>query len=415
MDDVRLASALQRGADGALSRVYACYAPRLYDYCLTFFADSDAAADALHEAMLVAASWAPFLADRSQLRLWLYAITRNECLRKLRRNTAPSLGVGAPPRPATPSHGRTDPVLREVTDLVFRHSFDPAGVATVLNLSPRRARALCARSAAVLGRDRRGSARISTQARPSLPQNLRDRVLASATMRSRVAYRGEVAMPRQRNGFPVPLPHAGAPRVRNRTVVKVAAGVAALGFVAAGVAGAALARPHVLGLVEAGSPQHPSGGRSGGAPSTPPAWHPGPLPSESGSDPVVVVKRGRITGLGGKCLDVRSGSSADGAPVNLAACDSGNGGQQWTIGADGSVRALGRCLTAPQPGTDATVQLRPCTSEPPQQWNPQIDGTLISVSTNRCLELPGSETDTFTLLDMASCSGAANQQWKLPG
>jgi hypothetical protein len=72
-------------------------------------------------------------------------------------------------------------------------------------------------------------------------------------------------------------------------------------------------------------------------------------------------------------------------------------------------------MTAPAPGSDATVQLRACVADPPQQWNPQLDGSLLSVQAARCLELPGSDTDDFTLLSTATCTGSPNQQWRLPG
>jgi DNA-directed RNA polymerase specialized sigma24 family protein len=417
MDDARLASALQRGADGALSRVYTFYAPRLYDYCLTFLADPESAADALHEAMLVAASWAPHLSDRSHFRLWLYAITRNECLRKLRGNAGPSLGVGERPRRAMPASGRTDPVLREVTDLVFRHNFTPADVAAVTGMPVRRARSLCSRSTSVLSRDRRAGTGIGRQVRPSLPTALRDRVLASAAAPSRVAYRGELAMPRQRSGFPVPLTYGPAHHVRRRTLVKAAAIVTALAGLAVGISAAALNRQQVLGLVQAGSGQStaPSaGGRSGGSPSTPPRWEPAPLPSAG--DPVVVVKRGHIGAAAAtrKCLDVRGGGPEEGAPVLLQPCQNDARSQDWTLGADGTIRSLGKCMTAPEPGSDATVQLRTCVGDSPQQWNPQLDSTLLSVPSGRCLELPNGDADDFTLLTVATCTASRNQQWTLP-
>ncbi|MFD0069935.1 ricin-type beta-trefoil lectin domain protein, partial [Streptomyces sp. NPDC127574] len=47
---------------------------------------------------------------------------------------------------------------------------------------------------------------------------------------------------------------------------------------------------------------------------------------------------GTITGLGGKCLDVASASSANGAAVQLYDCN-GTAAQQWTVGSDGTVRA----------------------------------------------------------------------------
>ncbi|WP_037776260.1 glycoside hydrolase family 30 beta sandwich domain-containing protein, partial [Streptomyces pristinaespiralis] len=52
---------------------------------------------------------------------------------------------------------------------------------------------------------------------------------------------------------------------------------------------------------------------------------------------------GALVGLGGKCLDVAGGSSADGTAVQLWDCN-GSAAQRWTLRSDGSVQALGKCL-----------------------------------------------------------------------
>ncbi len=49
---------------------------------------------------------------------------------------------------------------------------------------------------------------------------------------------------------------------------------------------------------------------------------------------------GPITGLAGKCVDVAGGAVANGTAVQLYDCN-GTAAQQWTVGADGTIRALG--------------------------------------------------------------------------
>ena len=70
---------------------------------------------------------------------------------------------------------------------------------------------------------------------------------------------------------------------------------------------------------------------------------------------------GRITGLGGKCLDVRGASSADGTKIQLWTCN-GAANQQWTVDAGGTLEALGKCMDVTGGGTaDGTqVQLWTC-------------------------------------------------------
>ena len=52
---------------------------------------------------------------------------------------------------------------------------------------------------------------------------------------------------------------------------------------------------------------------------------------------------GAITGYGGKCVDVAGASTANGTAVQLYDCN-GTAAQQWTVGTDGTIRALGKCL-----------------------------------------------------------------------
>lgn len=416
MEDARLAAALGRGADGALAVVFDTYAPQLYDYCLTFLADPDAAADAVHEALLVAACWAPALADEGMFVPWLHAITRNECLRKLRRGgRAYNVGIsGDRPRPVVASRGRTDPVLREVTDLVNRYRFTPLEVAAALGISVRRARGLCDRSAAVLSRDRRTGSTIGRQARPGLPDGLRDRVLASAAMPSRVAYRGELAQPRQRSGFPSPLQHARARAQRRATIVKVAAVGLVLSGTALAIAVPAASRKSVLGLVQVTSPAGDDTGDDNEDDSraqTPGEQAPGWEPS-GGAEPGASPRVGQVTGLEGKCMDVRSSSDLSGTPVDLFPCNATEA-QQWTVG-DGTLRAFGKCLAITGAATGARAQLLPCTGDRAQRWNAQLDGALKHVATGRCLQVPSATAENFTVLTLGECTSQPNQIWRLP-
>ncbi|MGW0657222.1 ricin-type beta-trefoil lectin domain protein, partial [Streptomyces umbrinus] len=66
---------------------------------------------------------------------------------------------------------------------------------------------------------------------------------------------------------------------------------------------------------------------------------------------------GTITGLAGKCLDVAGANSADGTAVQLYDCN-GTAAQQWTVGSDGTVRALGKCLASPMTGESGSTSAR---------------------------------------------------------
>lgn len=117
MDDVALTGSLAIGdADGLLA-VFDAYGHRLHAYAAFLLGDTEAAGDAVLDALLVAAGAAGGLADPARLRPWLYALTRNECLRRRPPGGQPG-AVGA----------------AEAVELADRHRMAPADVGAVLGL-----------------------------------------------------------------------------------------------------------------------------------------------------------------------------------------------------------------------------------------------------------------------------------------
>ena len=90
-----------------------------------------------------------------------------------------------------------------------------------------------------------------------------------------------------------------------------------------------------------------------------PGGGPGPGPGPSG----------RITGIGGKCVDVAGSNTANGTAVQLWDCN-GTGAQSWSWNSDGTVRALGKCMdvTAGSTANGAKVQLYDCNGTGAQRW-----------------------------------------------
>jgi hypothetical protein len=124
---------------------------------------------------------------------------------------------------------------------------------------------------------------------------------------------------------------------------------------------------------------------------------------------------GAITGIGGKCVDVAGANTANGTAVQLYDCN-GTGAQQWTVGTDGTVRALGKCMDVTAAGTaDGTkVQLYDCNGTSAQQWTAGANNTLRNPNAGRCLDATGDSSANGTRLQIWDCTGTANQQWNLP-
>ncbi|MEH1102622.1 lectin [Micromonospora sp. CPCC 205561] len=126
-------------------------------------------------------------------------------------------------------------------------------------------------------------------------------------------------------------------------------------------------------------------------------------------------RTGPIVGLAGKCLDVAGAGSADGTAVQLYDCN-GSAAQQWTLGGDGTVRALGKCLDVRDNSTadGARVQLWSCTGAANQRWTATAARDLVSASAGKCLDVLDNNPANATPTQVWTCGGSANQKWTVP-
>ncbi|GLY97508.1 ricin-type beta-trefoil lectin domain protein [Actinoplanes sp. NBRC 103695] len=137
-------------------------------------------------------------------------------------------------------------------------------------------------------------------------------------------------------------------------------------------------------------------------------------PGDGGTTPPPDGRTGAISGLGGKCLDVTDGSTTNGNLPQLWSCSAGPN-QTWTLGTDGTVRALGKCLDVKDNGTadGAQVQLWDCFAGANQRWT-ATNGNLVNAGAGKCLDVIGNNTANGAKLQIWSCTGAANQKWTVP-
>jgi hypothetical protein len=121
---------------------------------------------------------------------------------------------------------------------------------------------------------------------------------------------------------------------------------------------------------------------------------------------------GRITGIGGKCVDVAGANSANGTPVQLYDCN-GSAAQQWTVGADGTIRALGKCLDVPSGSTadGAKLQLWDCNGSGAQRWRVEAARDIVNVQANKCMDATGGSSANGTRLQTWTCTGVPAQKW----
>ena len=111
---------------------------------------------------------------------------------------------------------------------------------------------------------------------------------------------------------------------------------------------------------------------------------------------------GQIVGYGGKCVDVAGANSANGTQIQLYTCN-GTAAQSWTVGTDGTIRALGKCMDVAAAGTanGTKVQLYDCNGTGAQQWSAS-SGQLINPASGKCLDATGPSSADGTPLHLLS-------------
>jgi eukaryotic-like serine/threonine-protein kinase len=122
---------------------------------------------------------------------------------------------------------------------------------------------------------------------------------------------------------------------------------------------------------------------------------------------------GTITDAQG-CVDDTSSITTNGNKIQVWQCDQTNA-QNCTLTADGMAQVFGECMTVNNGGTAAgsLIVLWDCTGTGAQIWRIEANGQLSNPASGLCLEDPNAG-GWGTQLDLATCTGAADQQWALP-
>ncbi|MEU4769366.1 PQQ-dependent sugar dehydrogenase [Actinosynnema sp. NPDC023794] len=124
------------------------------------------------------------------------------------------------------------------------------------------------------------------------------------------------------------------------------------------------------------------------------------------------TRTGPIVGVASKCVDVNSGSTADGAKIQLWTCNSG-ANQRWTVNGS-TLRALDKCMETAGTADGSLVRLWTCNGGAGQNWTAGANGSLVNSQSGKCLDANGGSSADGTQLIIWSCHGGTNQRWTLP-
>ena len=186
MEDPEIVATIVSGDSDGLAEAYDRYAMPLYAYCCSMLHEPVDAADAVQDTFLIAAAKLGGLRDPARLRPWLYAVMRNECLRRLRAGHVTArrqeaAEVSVPPARAGSAAERTDlqelvrdaidrlnPGERDVIELSLNHELEGEDLADVLGVSRNHTHALLSRARSRLERSLRALI-VARTGRPTCP------------------------------------------------------------------------------------------------------------------------------------------------------------------------------------------------------------------------------------------------------
>ena len=166
MRDSEVVASVVGGDPDGLAEAYDRYADSLYRYCLFLLGDPADAADTVQDTFVIAASRLGGLGEPDQLRAWLYAVARNECLRTLRARKTAAVPADTPHAAGEGAGEGTEhaalaaliedaaqglsPAERELVELHLAHGLADAEIAAVLGVSRERAHTRTSRAVSQL-------------------------------------------------------------------------------------------------------------------------------------------------------------------------------------------------------------------------------------------------------------------------
>ncbi len=148
------------------------------------------------------------------------------------------------------------------------------------------------------------------------------------------------------------------------------------------------------------------------------AWTPGSGSSSSSSTATATAPSthvSTISGYGGKCLDARGNSSANGTKVIIWSCNSSDSAQGWTF-SGGELKHSGHCANIQgNGGSGSKLILWSCNGASNEKWfHSSSDGEFVSAGTAHgllCVDDPGYSKTNGTQLIVYKCHNSGNQHW----
>jgi hypothetical protein len=131
-----------------------------------------------------------------------------------------------------------------------------------------------------------------------------------------------------------------------------------------------------------------------------------------------------LRGFGGLCLDLQSGNTADGTPIQMWTCGAlGGANQRWSLTRAGQIKygTTSKCAKL----VGGRLQLATCNTADNAQLFTFNNGLIKRTSSGNCLDVQGPSDAQFitgigqpnvgTFVQEFSCNTALNQRWNFSG
>jgi hypothetical protein len=115
-----------------------------------------------------------------------------------------------------------------------------------------------------------------------------------------------------------------------------------------------------------------------------------------------------------RCIDVKDRAQVDGTPLQLWDC-TGAEWQKWDFRSDGTARSMGLCMQVSGGSTanGAPIEVAHCNGGPAQRFTLNAAHDLVNVKADKCVDAKDVSTSNGVRLQLWSCKGTSNQKWSL--
>ncbi|MEU3795549.1 RICIN domain-containing protein [Streptomyces fructofermentans] len=114
-----------------------------------------------------------------------------------------------------------------------------------------------------------------------------------------------------------------------------------------------------------------------------------------------------------RCIDIVGGKAVQGARLMISSCSRDVPTQHWSFASNGTMRGLGMCVQLAEGSTadGADLEMAACNGRAAQQFRLNAQHDLVSVLADKCVDVRDNGTANGTRLQLWSCGGTDNQKW----